>query len=161
MSTAAIKSVGHEKSAPAMTAGKGFPLLRSVPRHRKTAMNIRNERGAALVEAALVLPVLILIVFGITEFGRAMFITNTLNNVAREGARRAAVSSPLNASALETELQNTFPLDKADLNIKIELVTPTSVQATVTQAFHPVVPGLLPMIDGIVLKGNASMRYEM
>lgn len=47
----------------------------------------RGERGQDLVEFALVLPLLVLLFFGIIEFGRVIFTYNTLANAAREGAR--------------------------------------------------------------------------
>ena len=50
-----------------------------------------RERGAAAVELALVLPVLLLIVAAIIDFGRAMFVQSVLTNAAREGARAAVV----------------------------------------------------------------------
>ena len=51
-----------------------------------------HRRGQALVEFALVFPVLVLILLGIFEVGRAVFAYNTLGNAAREGARVAAVN---------------------------------------------------------------------
>ena len=48
--------------------------------------------GQALVEFALVLPIFLLIVFGVFELGRAVFAYNTVANAAREGARVAAVN---------------------------------------------------------------------
>jgi Flp pilus assembly protein TadG len=50
-----------------------------------------DERGAALVEFALVLPVLILFVFGIVEFGRAYSARIQLTSAVREGARAVAL----------------------------------------------------------------------
>ncbi|WP_306843249.1 TadE/TadG family type IV pilus assembly protein [Paenarthrobacter nicotinovorans] len=50
-----------------------------------------NERGAAAVELALILPLLLLILFGIMEFGRAYNVQVSLTQAAREGARYAAV----------------------------------------------------------------------
>jgi len=50
-----------------------------------------DERGAAAVEFALILSVLVVILFGITEFGRVFNELETLNSAAREGARVAAV----------------------------------------------------------------------
>ncbi len=47
----------------------------------------RGEAGQDLVEFALVLPLLVLLFFGIIEFGRVIFTYNTLANAAREGAR--------------------------------------------------------------------------
>jgi len=51
----------------------------------------RRDRGAAAVEFALVLPLLLLIVFGIIDFGRALNAQITLTQAAREGVRLAAL----------------------------------------------------------------------
>ncbi len=45
----------------------------------------RSESGAAAVEFALVVPILLLLVLGIIEFGRAYNIQNSLSAAAREG----------------------------------------------------------------------------
>ena len=50
-----------------------------------------SERGAAAVEFAILLPVLLLILIGIMEFGRAFNVQITASNAAREGARYAAI----------------------------------------------------------------------
>jgi hypothetical protein len=47
----------------------------------------RRERGAAIVEFAVVLPLLLTILFGIIEYGWVFFIRQTLQNSAREGCR--------------------------------------------------------------------------
>ena len=52
------------------------------------------DRGAAAVEFALVLPLLLLLVFGIIDFGRAINAQITLTQAAREGARLAALGQP-------------------------------------------------------------------
>lgn len=62
-----------------------------------------KQRSQALIEFALVSPVLLLLVFGIIDIGRAVFYYDTLSHAAREGARAAvSASSPLptNASVL-------------------------------------------------------------
>ncbi len=51
-----------------------------------------SEKGAALVEFAIVAPLLLLLVFGIIEFGRAYNAQNTLTHAAREGAREYAIT---------------------------------------------------------------------
>jgi Flp pilus assembly protein TadG len=47
----------------------------------------RNERGAAMLEVALTIPIILLICVGIFEFGRAFQTWQVLTNAAREGAR--------------------------------------------------------------------------
>ena len=51
----------------------------------------RDERGAAVVEFALILPILILFVFGIVEFGRAYSARIELTGAVRDGARAVAL----------------------------------------------------------------------
>jgi Flp pilus assembly protein TadG len=54
-----------------------------------------NESGQALMEMALLLPVLLLIVLGIFEFGRAYHAKQVVQDAAREGARLAVVQDPI------------------------------------------------------------------
>ena len=58
---------------------------------RRLARSAARDRGAAAVEFALLLPVLLLLVFGIIDFGRALNAQITLTQAAREGARIAAL----------------------------------------------------------------------
>jgi Flp pilus assembly protein TadG len=55
----------------------------------KTKQGIRGEHGAVAVEFAIVLPVLLLLVFGIIDFGHAYYMKQVLQNSCREGARYA------------------------------------------------------------------------
>ena len=62
-----------------------------------------NQRSQALIEFALVSPVLFLLIFGVIDLGRAIFYYDTLNHAAREGARVAARASntlPTNTDVL-------------------------------------------------------------
>lgn len=64
-----------------------------------------SQRSQALIEFALVSPVLLLLLFGIVDIGRAIFYYDTLNHAAREGARTAVRASnqlPTNADVLTT-----------------------------------------------------------
>lgn len=64
-----------------------------------------DRRGAAAVEFALVLPVLMLILLGIIEFGRAWNVKQTLTDAAREGARVAVVAERMNLT--QQQLQDS------------------------------------------------------
>jgi hypothetical protein len=64
-----------------------------------------SQRSQALIEFALISPVLLLLTFGIVDIGRAVFYFDTLNHGAREAARtavRASNSLPTNANVLAT-----------------------------------------------------------
>lgn len=54
----------------------------------------RSQAGAAMVEFAIVVPVFFLLLFGVIEFARLLFTFNTLTEMARRGARVAAVCPP-------------------------------------------------------------------
>jgi Flp pilus assembly protein TadG len=51
------------------------------------------RRGASVVEFAFVAPILLIFVLGIIEFGRAMWVQQTLANATREGGRQAILST--------------------------------------------------------------------
>jgi len=48
---------------------------------------LRSERGAIAVELAILLPVFLLLVFGIMDFGHAFYMKQMVSNASREGAR--------------------------------------------------------------------------
>jgi Flp pilus assembly protein TadG len=64
-------------------------MMRRRSRSRKA-----SDRGSVAVEFALVLPALLLILFGIIDFGRALNAQITLTGAAREGVRLAALGYP-------------------------------------------------------------------
>lgn len=55
----------------------------------------RRQRAQAMVEFALVLPLLLLLLYGIVEFGRLIFMYASLVTASREGARYGAASGEL------------------------------------------------------------------
>jgi Flp pilus assembly protein TadG len=69
----------------------------------------RGSRGQSLVEMALTLPLLLLLVFGIIEFGRILNAYIVVTNAAREGARYGAVGED------EAEITSQVMLSMASL----------------------------------------------
>src|SRR6266700_6705882 len=51
----------------------------------------RDDTGQGLVEFALVIPIFLVMLFGVVDFGRVIWARNSLENAAREGARYAIV----------------------------------------------------------------------
>src|SRR3954465_14976796 len=52
---------------------------------------LREQRGASAVESALIVPLLVMLVLGIAEFGHAFHVQGTLSAAAREGVRAMAL----------------------------------------------------------------------
>ena len=65
----------------------------------------RRDEGAALVEAAFVLPLLLFVSVAIIEFGRAFQTWQIVTNAAREGAR-VAVLPGMSDDAIKTRVQD-------------------------------------------------------
>ena len=62
-------------------------------------MNIRRQRGVTTVEFAIIGAVTMILLFGVIEIGRAMFVLNTLGETTRRAARIATVC-PVNDPAI-------------------------------------------------------------
>lgn len=83
---------------------------------------VREQRGAAAVEFAIIVSLLLIIVLGIVEYGRVFNQLEVLNSAAREGARVAAVRGTVtdirNAVATAAEpYQSQIP---ASLSITVD-----------------------------------------
>ncbi|MEH6623317.1 MAG: TadE family protein [Dietzia maris] len=122
-----------------------------------------RDRGAAAVEFALLLPILLLLVLGILEFGRAYHVQTTLSNAARDGVRVMALQDSVTAAVAAVET-SASPLDLSDADVTI---TPTAgcssaltgaglASVTIEYPFS-LVSGFLP-IDDLTLTGKGTMR---
>jgi Flp pilus assembly protein TadG len=67
----------------------------------------RDDRGAAMVEFAIVLPLLLVLVMGIIEFGRAYNTQVAIQSAAREGARELALRR--SSSQVSAAVTNAAP----------------------------------------------------
>ena len=93
-----------------------------------------SEHGAAAVEFAILLPLLLMLVLGTIEFGRAYNAQITLTNAAREGVRVMAINN--NPTAAATAVQNAAASVSSTLPSSAVTVSPTTcstgTQVTVT-----------------------------
>ena len=83
-------------------------------------MTVRDERGATAVEFAFIMPLLILLVLGIAEFGRAFQVQGTLSAAAREGVRLMALQNDP-AAARAAVRTAAASLDPAVTNAQITI----------------------------------------
>jgi Flp pilus assembly protein TadG len=67
---------------------------------RRWLRRARREEGAALIETAFVLPIMLLVCVGILEFGRAYQTWQVVTNASREGARVAVLPEYADASVV-------------------------------------------------------------
>ena len=104
-------------------------------RSRRVARFARGERGAALVEFAIVLPILLMIVFGIVDFARAFYTQNNLTSAVREGARWASVQpiANLNTAAGVQQIVKGFFNNANNTAAKFGGPPVTDVQITLTK----------------------------
>ena len=122
----------------------------------------KHQKGQSLVEFALVIPVYILILLGIIEFGRAWMAMNVLASASREGARIAAVTGP-DVNQINTAVQNALSagnLPSGTVNVS----GPNSnreVRVTVTITYTPITGGLVPGLSSSrQLSRTTTMRWE-
>ncbi|MGR7921814.1 TadE/TadG family type IV pilus assembly protein [Zobellella denitrificans] len=69
------------------------------------ASQIKRQRGLAAVEATIVMPVMLLLVLAIGEFGRMLYQYNTLTQAVRAGARTVSVSDNDGTFELTAEMR--------------------------------------------------------
>jgi Flp pilus assembly protein TadG len=80
-------------------------------------MYLKREDGAAAVEFAIVLPLLMLILFGIIEFGLILYNQEVITNASREGARFGIViGTPRPSTGQIQGVVNTY-LTNSGLNV--------------------------------------------
>jgi len=126
---------------------------------------LKNQKGQSLVEFAIILPILLLLLFGIAEFGIMLNSYLTIQNGSREGARLGIIGgSDVEIIAL---IRTTSPnLTAADMSISL---TPSetnrksgdTLQVIVTYNYHMTVPIISSLVGNvIVLTAQTSMRIE-
>jgi len=71
-------------------------------------MKLRDEKGSTVVESAVIFTVFLLMLFGITDFGLALYRQEVLTNATREGARAGIVSAspPVGTGQIQAVVTN-------------------------------------------------------
>jgi TadE-like protein len=138
-----------------------------------------STKGGAAVEFALILPVLILILFGIVEFSLIMYDKAVITNASREGARQGiiyradgGVYSPLTVAEIQTAVMNYLNSShlyclRTPLDPIVEPLpdTPSLRMLTVRVTYRynfliiPNIPGV-NMVDHVDLTSETVIRME-
>ena len=81
---------------------------------------LSDRRGAAAVEFALVLPLLMMLVFGAVEFGRMFWIKNSIQFAVEEAGRFAMVNTDATTGELEAYAESRiFGMDPTDITFSV------------------------------------------
>lgn len=125
----------------------------------------QGQRGQALVELAIVLPILLLLIMAIIDFGRVFHGYLAVTTAAREGARQAALGAT-DVEIQETALQAATPLAPELLGV---VVTPaygarypgTNIEVRVNYQMSiltPIMQSIFP--NPYIVTGQAVMKKE-
>jgi len=113
------------------------------------AKRFRREEGAAAVEFALILTVLVMILFGIIEFGRAYSSLEIYVSAAREGARVAAVrGSPEEVNSRINQAVVGYPIGPGSPTLD-HTCTEDTVGQPVTVSWTQAVPIQIPFLPDL------------
>ncbi len=117
-----------------------------------------REKGASAVEFAIVLPMLILLVFGIMEAGWLFAQQVEVRNAAREGARLAVVDYS-DAGTMKTEVCNRASL--SDDRAKVSFTLGTDTATVRVEQVYASLTGVIPSFNQpITIGSTVEMRLE-
>lgn len=128
---------------------------------------LQNNRGQALVEMALVLPLLLLILLGTIEFGIVLNRYLVVTAAAREGARAAAVGAD-NPTIDQIAKQTAANIETDALTVTVNpnaaaaRTRGSTVTVTVTNSVKimtPLISNFFPQ-DTLLVQGRVTMRME-
>lgn len=136
----------------------------------RTARNqmklLKDESGAAFVEFGILASIFITLSFAIIDFGRMMWLNNTVEHVAAEGARYAAVRGSNKASPVDADQVTTYVQDRAtgvpssDIDISVTWSPNNnpggSVTVLVTYDYEYIIGSMLGF-DSVELEGRSTM----
>ena len=130
----------------------------------KRRIDMRDERGVAMTEFALILPVFLLIVAGLLGFGRVFYYWIDANHLANEAARWAVVDrNPYDPTTLQQNIRESGTVEFQDVAVcidypdgaPVELGDPIRVRVQKQFDFVPILG-----IGQITIRGASTMRVE-
>jgi Flp pilus assembly protein TadG len=131
-------------------------------RETHEAREARKERGAAALEFALALPLLMTLVLGLIDFGYLFYLQLVVQNAAREGARAGSLfidgRSVTEAQRVAQAYLASLNLSTAGVSAQLTGANPTLVDVSIRSPYTPLV-GFVPAIAAITtINGRAVMR---
>jgi|SRR5450631_4329522 TadE-like protein len=116
------------------------------PFFRSRSNLLKKDRGSEVAEAAVVLPVLFLLLFSIYWFGRGFNVYGTINHAAREGARAAAVPACASCATCVGPACDALVITAVNNALSAANLDPTLAQPFVPSPAPTACPGAVPPV---------------
>ena len=129
----------------------------------KNRAAFRSERGQSITEFALVLPLIVLLLFGVIQFGITFNNYVTLTDAVRAGARKAAVSRHLDdpEGAAEAQVRAAATdLKAADLQVSVESTWNAGDEVSVSASYPFAIKALGVTIKSGRMHSTTTERVE-
>lgn len=126
-----------------------------------------GERGQAMVEFALIVPMLLIVLFGIIDLGAALYDQVTLASAAQDGARTGAINgdTAAAANAAVNAVKSPIGCSPAPSASPAPTIggTPKQIQVTLTCKYNGITPlghmlGITLFPSGITASANAKVE---
>jgi hypothetical protein len=125
----------------------------------------KNERGQSLVELAMVMPIFLLLVFSVIDFGMGLRAWITVTNSAREGARVGAIGGDCDAIKARAVSASSGLLDEDNIDVlepgssDCHALSGSSVKVQAQYEYEFVTPlgGILDMLGGALIPSSITM----
>ena len=121
-----------------------------------------HPRGQELLEFALILPIFLILAFGIIDLGFAAYSYSSLQSAAREGARYAIVHACDDAGTIPRVRARALGLDPADVTPQAPDWTEDTVEVTVLYDYQLLTPFVGAFIPGgsVTMRSSSTMQRE-
>lgn len=123
---------------------------------------MKSQKGQSLVEFALIVPLILLLLFGMFDIGRVLFSAVALEHAAREGARVASVGKT-NADVIASINNATTGLDSSRVSVSISTEARTSGENIEIHLSYPVSminPLMRSFQSSFTISSKSVMRVE-
>ena len=129
----------------------------------------RHRSGQSLVEFALIIPLVLFLLMGFLDLGRAIFYYSSLSNAVREGTRYAIVNKDISESEIKDKVEEYAfaltgtpnPLNRDEIIITylpLDKTIKTNISIRASYTFQPVTPFIAS--NGITLTAQSTMRIS-
>ncbi len=121
---------------------------------------MRFKKGQAMVELAIILPVFILLIVGIIDFGRYVLDFSMLNNAVREGTRYAVVQKGLSSSndaAIRAVISQKITISDYNPSSPIITYPASKIKISISYNYSPITPGMNLIFGAIPINVQSEM----